>query len=530
MKMQRLTIRIGVFMLSALTVLAFASIVGPREASGANISGAIFTTTAGGVTVNGNVYDNKADVYLNGGPNAGPHVVGSSQCTSAGLDDDDYYFQVTTPNGDILLSTDLITSRQFHVAGGIWSYTGTHATTPSNCGVAIQLIPYSDSNQTGEYKVWVTRVGDYSPSTKCQPTSNDANCSFGFLPSSTKTDNFRIRQCTSDCTPPPVTELRGLKFYDANPNAIQETGENGLSLWPIQICNVGSGDGMLPAGKCQTLFTNTDGSWLLQGLDPSTYTVREGIVGGWYETCPNTIDQPSTNFDFFCSVGTLGTGFPTASSGSGVNLYTFGDGTSGFQVTLGLGGQVGNLDFGNVCTGSGNGVTLGYWSNKNGQAKIGNDDLYFLRGLYLKDGFGCNFEPTTYAQLRTWLLNGTAVNMAYMLSVQLATMELAVFNHTSGFGVDGNSLIYAPGTMSANFLGFATVNAVMNEANSALGSCGTQTGCGTPCDATTLNQTTIQRRAYFEILKNALDKANNNLTFVQTDPSTCPAEPTAVAE
>jgi hypothetical protein len=165
---------------------------------------------------------------------------------------------------------------------------------------------------------------------------------------------------------------------------------------------------------------------------------------------------------------------------------------------------------------------LNVGSNKNGQAKIGSDDLTFLSSkLNLKDGSGKDFDPTTYTQLRTWLLNSTATNMAYMLSVQLATMELAVYNGL----VNGNSLIYAPGMMSANSatppLGFATVNAVMSEAKSALGS------CGTPCDATTAN---IARRAYFELLKNALDKANNNLTFVQPDPSTCPAKPTTVAQ
>jgi hypothetical protein len=54
--------------------------------------------------------------------------------------------------------------------------------------------------------------------------------------------------------------------------------------------------------------------------------------------------------------------------------------------------------------------------------------------------------------------------MAYMLSAQLAAMELNVFN---GF-VNGNALIYAPGTTSANALGYASVNAVMAEANTDL--------------------------------------------------------------
>jgi hypothetical protein len=75
------------------------------------------------------------------------------------------------------------------------------------------------------------------------------------------------------------------------------------------------------------------------------------------------------------------------------------------------------------------------------------------------------------------LLGATATNMAYMLSAQLAAMLL---NVEPGF-VSGNPLVYAPGTNSANSLGFATVNDLMSE---------------------------------------ALDKANKHQTFVQSTP--CP--------
>jgi diketogulonate reductase-like aldo/keto reductase len=72
--------------------------------------------------------------------------------------------------------------------------------------------------------------------------------------------------------------------------------------------------------------------------------------------------------------------------------------------------------------------------------------------------------------------------------------------------VDANALIYAPGTNSANSIGFATVGAIMAEANSSLSSNGlTLSG---------------DIRAYQETLKNALDNANNNKTFVQLNPCT----------
>jgi hypothetical protein len=161
-------------------------------------------------------------------------------------------------------------------------------------------------------------------------------------------------------------------------------------------------------------------------------------------------------------------------------------------------------DFGNVCVGNGGGLTLGFWSNKNGQALVGADDLSVLTALNLRNANGTAFDPATYAAFRTWLLSATATNMSYMLSAQLAAMDLNVYNGK----VIGGSLIYAPGTLSANGAGFATVNAIIAEANTALGTNGL-----------VLSGSSV--RAYQENLKNALDKANNNLTFVQPGPDSC---------
>jgi hypothetical protein len=164
-------------------------------------------------------------------------------------------------------------------------------------------------------------------------------------------------------------------------------------------------------------------------------------------------------------------------------------------------GENKTVEFGNLCLGAGGGLTLGFWSNKNGQALVGADDLSMLVGLNLRNANGSAFDPANYAALRTWLLNATATNMAYMLSAQLAAMELNVFNGK----VSGTSLVYAPGSHDANTLGFITVNALMNEANTALGANGNTTAAGTD-------------RSYQEALKNALDNANNNRNFVQASP------------
>lgn len=60
--------------------------------------GAIFTTDSACAGTNVNIFGNKVDVYLDGGP----HHPGA-----AGLPDGSYYVQVTEPNGTVLgVSTD----------------------------------------------------------------------------------------------------------------------------------------------------------------------------------------------------------------------------------------------------------------------------------------------------------------------------------------------------------------------------------------------------------------------------------------
>jgi hypothetical protein len=173
------------------------------------------------------------------------------------------------------------------------------------------------------------------------------------------------------------------------------------------------------------------------------------------------------------------------------------------------------INFGNVCLGAGGGLTLGFWSNKNGQALVtsntGNvsvcgaplpaSDLAWLVGLNLRDGAGNSFDPATYAAFRTWILSATATNMAYMLSAQLAAMELNVLNGK----VNGSVLVYAPGTGGSDF---KTVCQLMNLANTELGLHGSVLS-GSPY------------RTYQEALKNALDRANNDQNFVQGSAGQC---------
>ena len=258
-----------------------------------------------------------------------------------------------------------------------------------------------------------------------------------FAPSNSKTDNFKVK-------PDPVTgTLHVRKFYDANANGLDDDGQP-ITGWQVRIQD----------GIDWVRYTPVD---VL--LEQDTYTVTESaaLETNWMATTPSSaiVALP-----------------PDAT-----------------------------VTFGNLCVGAGGGLTLGFWSNKNGQALMDNTDLAMLVALNLRNGNGSAFDPANYASFRTWILNATATNMAYMLSAQLAAMELNVFNGK----VSGGALIYAPGATSANALGFATVNAVMGEANTSLGTDPVTVASGTA-------------RTYQEALKNALDRANNNLNFVQATP------------
>ena len=415
--------------------------------------GAIFTTMNGGTTVNGNVYENKEDVYLNGGP---------QNQNANGLPDGDYYYQVTNPSGAQLLSSDPAVCRQATVSDGKMAGAAQAAIdegclTPhangvldvANGTIPVQLIPYGDTNNPGgEYKVWLIKKG--------AATIGEGGITLSFSNSDSKTDNFKIR---NDSDTPPVV-ISGEKFYDTNANGTHEQGEPVIPGWRIE---------KQPPNSADVTFTGTNGQYsFIVDPDSGLYTIYEvPPPPGWY---------PATGASWLNT---------TAKTGD-VNVGNE---------------DVPGPDFGNVCLGPGGGLTLGFWSNKNGQNLFGSTDLALMVSLNLRNGTGAHFNPTNYAAFRTWILSATATNMAYMLSAQMAAMQLNVFNGK----VDGNSMIYAPGATSANSFGFATVNDVMAEANASLGANG-------------LTVAASATRTYQEALKNALDKANNNKNFVQSEP------------
>ena len=417
----------------------------PTPAS-AQVSGAIFTTTSidGGVTCTGvdlNIYGDRQDVYLDGGPR---HLGAGT-----GLPPGNYYVKVTEPDGTLLgystTASVVVSGGEFATCYQLWSILVKNSDGLQGYDLT--------TNNGGEYKVWI---------------SQDPN----FANSASKTDNFKVDEEGGEGGGgggAAVGTLIVQKFYDANANGAQDVTdpvtEPFLEGWMVNVRGVEVSPGVFSCinedvGKDEfTTYT--------AGVEPGTCVVKEYMPTetNWIRTLPATTD-------------TISVSVPE-------------DGTA-------------TATFGNLCLGADHGHTLGFWSNKNGRALIETDltgNLAALSALNLVDANGSPFNPITYAEFRTWILGAKATNMAYMLSAQLAAMQLNVML----FGQDINAIIYAPGTGSANALGFATLSAVMTEANTELG-----------LHPVTMSGSAF--RALQEALKDALDDANNNLNFVQGTP------------
>jgi hypothetical protein len=274
-----------------------------------------------------------------------------------------------------------------------------------------------------------------------------------FANDETKTDNFKVVN-----NPPPPATLNVVKYYDTDTSGTFNAGDVAITGWEVKV----GAQASFPI----TAETKTTPVSII--VDPGCYTAQEGDATGWIHT--------------------------TAKINS---------------AAVAAGGEA-TISFGNVCLGAGGGLTLGFWSNKNGQALINSTDLQHLRDDFcLRNADGTEFNPTTNAQVRTFLLGANATNMSNMLSAQLIAMYL---NKAHSF-VNGNALIFAGSSpngcnVPVNNAGFITINALLADAGAELCAHGLVLS-GNP------------ERACQEFKKNALDKANNDLNFVQ-GPGVCP--------
>jgi hypothetical protein len=292
--------------------------------------------------------------------------------------------------------------------------------------------------------------------------STDCN----FVEDSSKTDAFKVVADSGE-----VVEICVTKYYDANANGTFDPTEHPILGWQYRVF----------ANDNLHLLRYTGETPGCLVVAPDSYDVMEStpVETNWLHT---------TDIDKFVTVKN---------------------------------DEEADVTFGNVCLGAGKALTLGFWSNKNGQSLETQPGFAVLTNLNLvnADGTPKDFNGTLKQNqdaLNVWLLNANATNMAYMLSAQLATMKFNVFYTSAkyGVGVALSALVYAPAllnpafppTTGLNALGFITVADLMTAANSIL----------LPPGNVTVAASTL--RSYEEALKTALDNANNNLNFVQSAP------------
>jgi hypothetical protein len=245
---------------------------------------------------------------------------------------------------------------------------------------------------------------------------------------------------------PSTGQVQGTKFFDINGNGVREPDEPTLGGWTINLAGTQSG----------TQVTDSAGAYEFSGLAAGSYTLSEVMKAGWTQT-----KAPSA-------------------------------------ITLVAGQVLTGQDFGNACFVSTGGKGLGFWTNKNGQALETAGDFALLTGLNLVKANGDHQDftgsPTANkAALKSWFLNASATNMAYMLSAQLAAAELSVAHGlTSGSAkvVVTNPLL--AGTPGVSSLGLISVSDLMAAANAELGS-----------HSVTVSPSAF--RAYQEALKNTLE-------------------------
>ena len=277
-KSTRTALRAGIAIL-AMTVATLAS-------SAPQFHGAIYTSVADGTTVNANLYDAKQDVYLNGGP---------QNLHAAGLPDGTYYFQITNPNGAVLLSTDPVVCRQLSVVNGAVS----GATGPSckhtngifnnaNGSMPVQMIPFLDTpNNGGEYKAFLVSqdAGIGCGSDKVFAATDGIGLEFPL--SCAKTDNFKVRK-------PLDANIVACKFNDLNGNGKQDDGEPTIAGWPITATGVADGVG-LPNQTVATV-TGADGcvAFTVPAASNVPVTLTEGTDANWYQTAPANGSYPAS--------------------------------------------------------------------------------------------------------------------------------------------------------------------------------------------------------------------------------------------
>jgi hypothetical protein len=256
-------------------------------------------------------------------------------------------------------------------------------------------------------------------------------------------------------------KICGTKWYDLNMNGVRDAGEVAIKGFKIELHN--------STGLFATVFTNSAGEYCFDNLPLGNYTVKEVPPNSqWLPTTSMSLAVPLTRNEMMSE---------------------------------------GN-DFGNICLGDGGGRTIGYWTNKNGQAELTTKWSTVVASGVLRDPIFAGLPNTNKkapyftspAQVKNFLNKAeSSVNVAgprYMLAAQYLAMKLNVITGH----VVGSSLIYV-GDLNGNGLAdasdFMTVNAVLLKVRA---------------EWSTWNRNTQ------ECWKKVLDNGNNNKIFLCSSP------------
>jgi len=446
------------------------------------VSGALFTTDSTGLQVNGNIYSNKNDVYISGGP--GPNAPDDA----AGLPDGEYYFQVTNPSGKTLLSKDSVGNRKILIQGGvivayipqpalICNPSGSncklekpHVTAPNlsttrTDDIVIQLMPYDNTpNKGGVYKAWTTPVSQYSP----------GQGFFGFIPSFSKTDNYKV---ITKPTPVPSAFITIEKFYDSNANGLLDSGEQKIP-WLVTVT-----DPLGVTNIYQTPITldvsGLSGNFVITELAPTTqqWLLTALIVNGQSQP----LSQSTTVF------------VQEPSKRTGEVRHT--------------------ILFGNVAIGAfGGGHTPGFWQNKNGQELL--DLNPSLRGTVNglapwsgpQDFYPAAAQPPfdSNEEIGDFVVHEIST-VASDPRFQLSRFALVMKLNIDSGPVDPNALIFVGQNIPS--LGITEFDTIEDVVNKVIADFELWKDFDAPWDVNTIR-----------LIQKVLDDAANNKNFVFTSP------------
>ncbi len=239
------------------------------------------------------------------------------------------------------------------------------------------------------------------------------------------------------------SDVTGSVFLDADRDGVRDPGEGPAVGWQVQL---------VTGGTTQLTSTDANGDYRFVDVSAASYTVELVLQSGFVATTTST-----------ATVAVLGC--------ADAPIGAFGVAPS--QMAC-------------------DGHTIGFWRNKHGLELVTQHGvLATLPALHLRNQAGQLVAPATNNAWKAWLQGANSVNMAYMLSAQLAAMHCNVL---AGF-VDAGCTISDP------VLGDITIANLMAQAVASLGQHGLTT-VGHP-------QREAQQR-----LKNALDAANNNQNWL----------------